>query len=271
VGVYTEVIVDERRSCCSLNEGLAVVVSDEVVLGFIYRGRPMGFDDKTMIVCLPCIQRDHVHRTKFKRRSLRHQQPKRSAVQTFQEEETLPRKRRSFIRNAKVKAVSPRFCGNTGAMESSTGHPSRESSSNITIKKKLDDVDSSLEFELSLDSVRTKRPEKNHLHAALDLVSNTERTGAKVDALAGRGRIIAYEDSFDDSSMSLGESFAIDDRDEPRRANPNTYRQLEAIQDMTEEGDEDEDDTQRSADEEPSKNGTSKVLEQPALVMRQTF
>jgi hypothetical protein len=108
--------------------------------------------------------------------------------------------------------------------------------------------------ELSLDALHLRAPaDKNDSHSSLDLVSHTQRTGARGDGLVGRGRIPGFEDSFEDS-MSLGESFAIDDRDEPRRANPNTYRQLEAIQDMTEVDDEDD---EKEDEDEDGKDGSN--------------
>ena len=98
-----------------------------------------------------------------------------------------------------------------------------------------------IELELPPEALRRTEAAASDMedsHASLDLVVHTQRTGARGDCLAGRGRIVGFEDSFEDSA-TLAESFAGDDRDEPRRANPNTYAQLEAIQDMTEEEEED--------------------------------
>lgn len=98
-----------------------------------------------------------------------------------------------------------------------------------------------IELELPPEALRRSDAVASDLedsHASLDLVVHTQRTGVRGDSLAGRGRIVGFEESFEDSAM-LAESFAGDDRDEPRRPNPNTYSQLEAIQDMTEEDEED--------------------------------
>ncbi|GKY97730.1 hypothetical protein MPSEU_000731200 [Mayamaea pseudoterrestris] len=120
------------------------------------------------------------------------------------------------------------------------------------------------EFELPLDALHLQRSpslDAKDLHASLDLVSHTQRTGARghQDGLTSRGRVIGFEDSFDDSMSYLGESFAVDDRDEPRRANPNTYKQLEAIQDMTEEEDEEECSTSSSGNDDAAAGDDDEV------------